>query len=62
MYDKFRDLDKKTYDLREVLIQAETHRQDKYAQAMRIIADDEALMQTITSMCTYIIQIRSPIL
>ena len=49
MYDKFRRLDKKTYDIRSVLIQAEKHRQDKYGQAMRINTDDKALMQTIAS-------------
>ena len=50
MYDKYRDLDKKTYELREVLIQAEKHRQDKFAQVMRINTDDEAAMQAIAGM------------
>lgn len=51
VYDKFRGLDKATCDMQKVLIQAEKHRQDKYAEAMRINTDNEAPMQTITSMC-----------
>jgi hypothetical protein len=51
VYDKFKELDKKTFDMRKVLIQAEKHRQDKYAQAtyMRINTGDEASMQAIAS-------------
>ena len=47
MYDKYKDLDDKTYELRKVLIEAEKYRQDKYAQAMKSNVDDETIMQTI---------------
>ena len=50
VYDKFRGLDKTTCEMRKVLIQAEKHRQDKYAEAMRINTDIEAPMQAIASM------------
>ncbi len=53
MYDKFKELDKKTCDMQKVLIQSEKHRQDKYAQAMRINTGDEASVQAIA--CRYLV-------
>ena len=45
MYDKFKELDKRTYELRKDLIEAEKRHREKVAQNMTIDADDKSVMQ-----------------
>lgn len=48
VYDKYKALDNRAYELRMVLIQAEKNRQDKYAQAMTINTDNTSVMETMS--------------
>ena len=47
IYDKYCELDKRTYDLGRVLIDAEKQRQEVFAQTMNGGTDDISLMQSL---------------